>query len=120
MGGPQRLALRVGPARAKEFVMTGDRYDATTLHAWGVVNRVLPADGFDAAARAFARQLADGPTVAHAMTKRLIDLACAEGEPAAAAITPALTGALFETEDVRNAVASFLRDGPGKATHLGR
>lgn len=120
MGGPQRLALRVGPARAKEFVMTGDRYDAATLQAWGVVNRVLPAQGFDAAAREFARRLAHGPTRAHAVTKRLVDLACSAGEPAASAVTPALAGELFETEDNRNAVASFLRDGPGKATHSGR
>jgi len=120
MGGPQRLALRVGPARAKEFVMTGDRYDAATLADWGVVNRVLPTDGFDAAARAFAGRLAEGPTRAHAMTKHLIDLACSAGEPAATAATPALAGALFETEDAGNAIASFLRDGPGKATHLGR
>jgi enoyl-CoA hydratase/carnithine racemase len=120
MGGPQRLALRVGPARAKEFVMTGDRYDAAVLHDWGVVNRVLPQDGFDAAARAFARMLAEGPTVAHAMTKRLVDTACSAGEPAAGAITPELAGALFETVDARNAIASFLRDGPGRAVHVGR
>ncbi len=120
MGGPQRLALRVGPARAKEFVMTGDRYDAASLHTWGVVNRVLPVEGFDAAARGFALRLAHGPTKAHAVTKRLIDTACSAGEPAATAITPALAGELFETEDNRNAVASFLADGPGKATHVGR
>ncbi|HUR75521.1 MAG TPA: enoyl-CoA hydratase/isomerase family protein [Sporichthya sp.] len=120
MGGPQRLALRVGPARAKEFVMTGDRYDAATLREWGVVNRVLPPEGFDAAARAFALGLASGPTRAHAVTKRLVDTACSAGEPAATALTPGLAGELFETEDNRNAVASFLREGPGKAAHVGR
>jgi enoyl-CoA hydratase/carnithine racemase len=120
MGGPQRLALRVGPARAKEFVMTGDRYDAATMATWGVVNRVLPVEGFDAAAREFALRLANGPTRAHAVTKQLIDIACSAGEPAATALTPALAGELFETEDNSNAVASFLRDGPGKSTHVGR
>lgn len=119
MGGPQRLALRVGPARAKEFVMTGDRYDAATMASWGVVNRVLPAEGFDAAAREFALRLASGPTRAHAVTKQLIDIACSAGEPAATARTPALAGDLFATEDCRNAVASFLRHGPGKAVHSG-
>lgn len=120
MGGPQRLALRAGPARAKELVMTGARYRAGTLQQWGVVNRVLPADGFDTAARAFALELASGPTRAHAVTKQLVDVACSSGEPAATAITPGLAGALFETEDCRNAIASFLRDGPGKATFDGR
>ena len=35
MGGTQRLAARAGAARAREFVMTGDRYDAATLHSLG-------------------------------------------------------------------------------------
>ena len=61
MGGPQRLAERAGPARARELVMTGELYDAATLERWNVVNRVLPDAEFDAAARAFARRLADGP-----------------------------------------------------------
>lgn len=119
MGGTQRLALRVGPMRAKEFVMTGDLYDAETMHGWGVVTRVLPSDGFESAARDFAEALAHGPTRAHAVTKQIVDTACSHGEPAAAALTPGLIGGLFETTDFRNGVASFLRDGPGKSTHHG-
>ena len=34
-------------------------------------------------------------------------------------MTPQISGALFATEDLQNAVASFLRDGPGKATYAG-
>jgi enoyl-CoA hydratase/carnithine racemase len=120
MGGPQRLALRVGPARAKELVMTGARYSAATLQQWGVVNRVHARDGFDAAALEFAQDLAGGPTIAHGVTKRLVDIACSSGEPAASQATPALAGGLFETADCRDAIASFLRDGPGKATFSGR
>jgi enoyl-CoA hydratase len=33
--------------------------------------------------------------------------------------TPELTSHLFETDDCRNAVQSFLREGPGKATFTG-
>src|SRR5215210_189428 len=72
MGGTQRLAERAGPARAREFVMTGERFDAATLERWNVVNRVLPDAGFDDAARALAMGLAEGPTLAHAATKRLV------------------------------------------------
>ena len=54
--GPQRLAERAGPARAKELVYTGERYSAATLERWNVVNRVLPDDGFAAAARDYARR----------------------------------------------------------------
>ena len=44
MGGTQRIAERAGAARAREFVMTGGLFTAETLHDWGVVNRVLPAE----------------------------------------------------------------------------
>src|ERR671917_920812 len=97
MGGPQRLAERAGSARAKELVFTGERYPAAVLERWDVVNRVLPDEGFAEAARAYARQVAAGPTVAHAATKQLVT-----------------------TADLRGAVGSFLADGPGKATYAGR
>ena len=120
MGGPQRLAERAGPARAKELVYTGERYPAAVLAQWDVVNRVLPDEGFAEAAREFARRLAAGPTVAHAATKRLVTAAVRDGVRAADEVTPPLSGALFGTDDLRGAVASFLADGPGKATYTGR
>ena len=119
MGGPQRLASRAGPARARELVYTGALFDAATLERWNVVNRVLPDDGFADAAREFALGLANGPTLAHGATKAIIAAAVTDGVRAADDATPALSGALFASDDLRNAVASFLRDGPGKATYTG-
>jgi enoyl-CoA hydratase len=120
MGGPQRLAERAGPARAKELVYTGELFDAATLERWNVVNRVLPADGFDEAARAFARTIAEGPTRAHAATKALVRAQKEGGARAADAIVAEVSGPLFDTEDLQNAVRSFLTEGPGKATYQGR
>jgi enoyl-CoA hydratase/carnithine racemase len=120
MGGTQRLAERAGPARARELVMTGELYDAATLERWNVVNRVLPDDGFDEAARAFAGRLAGGPTRAHSATKAIVAAAVAGGARAADARVPDLAGALFDTEDLQRAVRSFLTDGPGHATYEGR
>jgi enoyl-CoA hydratase len=121
MGGTQRLAERAGPARARELVMTGELYDAATLERWNVVNRVLPDAGFDEAARAFARRLAEGPTRAHAATKAIVR-AGLEGGGARAADqrVPELAGDLFATEDLKNAVRSFLERGPGHASYEGR
>jgi enoyl-CoA hydratase/carnithine racemase len=120
MGGTQRLAERAGPARARELVMTGDLFDAATLERWNVVNRVLPDEGFDDAARDFARRLAEGPTRAHAATKRLVRAQVEASARAADALVPEVAGALFATDDLRNAVRSFLEHGPGKATYEGR
>ncbi len=72
MGGTQRLAERAGTGRAREFVMAGRPFGASELERWNVVNRVLPDDGFDAAARGYARELAEGPTLAHAATKQVL------------------------------------------------
>ncbi|WP_028477257.1 enoyl-CoA hydratase/isomerase family protein [Nocardia sp. CNY236] len=118
MGGPQRLAERAGSGRARELVMTGDLYDAATMAAWGVVNAVH--DDVDAAATAMVRKFADGPTVAHAATKKIIEAWRSGGVAHADSITPEASGALFDTEDLRGAVRSFLDVGPGKASYAGR
>lgn len=120
MGGTQRLAARAGVGRAKELVMTGDLYSSTTLERWNVVNRVLPDDGFALAAEQFALTLATGPTQAHAATKQVLAHFEAGGIPQADANVTTIASALFDTEDLPNAVHSFLTDGPGKATFTGR
>jgi enoyl-CoA hydratase len=120
MGGPQRLTERAGLARAKELVYTGKLFDTATLERWNVVNRVWGDDGFADAAHAFALRLASGPTQAHAATKQIVRTQVEQGTRAADAIVPLVSGRLFATEDLRNAVASFLRDGPGRATYEGR
>jgi enoyl-CoA hydratase len=70
-------------------------------------------------ARAFAADLAAGPTIAHAATKAVVRAQADYGTRGAAERTAELTSHLFETEDCRNAVQSFLREGPGNATFTG-
>jgi enoyl-CoA hydratase/carnithine racemase len=119
-GGTQRMAERAGPARAAEFVMSGGLYDAATMERWNVINRVLPDDQLLEKGMGFARRLADGPTVAHAATKRIIRAYRAGGVNEADRVTPEQFAELFASEDLRSAVKSFLTDGPGKATFKGR
>jgi enoyl-CoA hydratase len=119
-GGTQRMAERAGPGRAREFVYTGGLFDAATLERWNVVNRVLPDDELAGKGMRFAQRLADGPTIAHGATKEIVRGYLEGGVDRADEITPSVAGALFETEDLQGAVASFLKDGPGKATFEGR
>jgi enoyl-CoA hydratase len=119
-GGTQRIAERAGPARARELVMSGGLYDAATLERWNVVNRVLPDGELLEKAVRFAHRLAEGPTKAHAATKAVVSAVRDGGVAEADRRTPEITGPLFETEDLRNAVKSFLTEGPGKATFQGR
>ncbi len=120
MGGTQRLAERAGSGRARQFVMSGRPYDAETLERWNVVNLVLPDDDFDAAVRELAAELAAGPTRAHAATKQVIRDYLEGGVELANDRVAQVAGALFDTEDLRGAVTSFLEHGPGKATFQGR
>jgi enoyl-CoA hydratase/carnithine racemase len=119
-GGTQRMAERAGPARAREFVMTGGLYDAATLERWHVVNRVVGDDELLEKGMRFAHRLASGPTKAHAATKNIVRAFSRGGVEEADRETAEAAGDLFETEDLRNAVRSFLDEGPGKATFEGR
>jgi enoyl-CoA hydratase/carnithine racemase len=91
------------------------------MESWNVVNRVFDDEGFDERARAFAAELAAGPTKAHAMTKLVLRRFREGGVPAADEAIRTEAGDLFATEDLRRAVKAFLEHGgPGHATFEGR
>jgi enoyl-CoA hydratase/carnithine racemase len=120
MGGTQRVAERAGPARARELVMSGGLYDAARMERWNVINRVLPDEELAEKSLKFAHRLAAGPTRANAATKRMVRAYLEEGVRGADARIGELAAELFATEDLQNAVDSFLEHGPGKATFEGR
>ncbi len=120
MGGTQRFASRAGVARAKEFVFTGDLYDAATLDRWNVVNRVIEDDDFDAAVLQFAEHLAVGPTKAFGAAKQILRHLENDSLEASLEHTTAIAAELFDTDDLQHGMASFLENGPGKATFTGR
>jgi enoyl-CoA hydratase/carnithine racemase len=119
-GGTQRMAERAGPARAREFVMSGGLYDAATLERWNVISRVVPDDELLEKGMRFAHRLGSGPTRAHAATKRIVRAYLEGGVDGADSLTPGVFAELFATEDLQGAVRSFLAEGPGKATFEGR
>ena len=120
MGGPQRLAERAGTGRAKQLVMTGGLFDAATLEHWNVVNLVVPDEELETRAARLATRLANGPTRAHAMTKRILRGYVEGGVPAADRITRRDAAGLFGSEDLQNAVETFLTEGPGNAEFEGK
>ncbi|MCJ0763367.1 enoyl-CoA hydratase-related protein [Variovorax terrae] len=68
-GGAAIWPLLVGPARAKEYLMTGDSLTATEAERIGLVNKVLPASEVLPAAQALAKRLAQGSRPAVRSTK---------------------------------------------------
>jgi 2-(1,2-epoxy-1,2-dihydrophenyl)acetyl-CoA isomerase len=70
-GGSSLLVpARVGFARAAEMALLGERVPAPQALEWGLINRVLPDDRFEAEVDALAERLATGPTASYAGSKR--------------------------------------------------
>jgi enoyl-CoA hydratase/carnithine racemase len=72
-GMTTRLATVVGPARAKQMILTGLPIDAARAAAWGLVSEVVPAGDLDAATDELAARIAAQAPVAVQVAKQLID-----------------------------------------------
>src|SRR5437016_1821160 len=73
MGAGYLLPRVVGTGRAFELLLLGDTIDVSTAERYGLVNRVVPHAELLSKAHEWARRLADGPTLAISMTKRMIN-----------------------------------------------
>src|SRR5271166_1003438 len=70
MGACNMLPRIIGAGRAAELLYTGRAIDGNEAAQWGFYNKVCEPDAVVAEAQAMAKSLADGPTFAHAMTKK--------------------------------------------------
>jgi enoyl-CoA hydratase/carnithine racemase len=120
MGAMQRVAQRAGVSRAKEMAMLGRRYDARTLERWNVINRVVPDEVLLDATNVLAQELANGPTVAHASTKRVLAVAINSGVRAADEAMAELQQELWSSADLREGLRSLTVNGPGAARFEGK
>lgn len=73
VGGTTRLTRLAGPARAKELIFTGRRFDAAAAERWGIVNYVVPPDLLAEKAMALVAEIAEAAPLAVGMAKRVID-----------------------------------------------
>jgi 2-(1,2-epoxy-1,2-dihydrophenyl)acetyl-CoA isomerase len=72
-GGAYLLSRLIGLAKAKELVFFGDDLSADEALRIGLINKVVPADALQTAAREWAERAANGPTFAIGMSKRLLN-----------------------------------------------
>ncbi|MDQ3944048.1 MAG: enoyl-CoA hydratase-related protein [Actinomycetota bacterium] len=77
------LPRLVGLGKALEMAYLADPVDATTAERLGLVNRVVPADNLAEEAAGVTRRLAEGPTLAYALTKRAMRRAATSTFPEA-------------------------------------
>jgi enoyl-CoA hydratase/carnithine racemase len=111
-GGTQRLPRLVGPARAKDLILTGRILEADEALRIGLVDRVVPAGEARAAADELAGELAGRGPLAVRAAKRLIDRALEGDLEAGLAAELEASVRIFETDDSVEGPRAFLEKRP--------
>jgi enoyl-CoA hydratase len=107
-GGTQRLARRVGVAKAKELCFTGDTIDAAEALRIGLADKVVPAEALLETVKALAQRIAKNGPLAVAECKRLIHQGQSTTLDHALALEQRAFGMLFSTADQREGMGAFL------------
>lgn len=115
-GGTVIWPLAVGPALAKEHLLTGDPVDAATAARIGLVNHVLPADELHDAALTMARRLAAGAPLAVRYTKQAVNKWVKQALNVSFDVATALEITTFHSEDHREALAALREKRPPRFT----
>ncbi|MFV1990502.1 MAG: enoyl-CoA hydratase/isomerase family protein [Acidimicrobiales bacterium] len=119
-GGTQRLGRLVGPSRAKDIVMSGRMIAPDEALSMGMVNRVVAEADVQDAALSLAQRYAAGPRRAQALAKQVIDAGLGQSLTEALQRERDAFKEVFDTEDARIGIDSFLEHGPGKANFVGK
>lgn len=106
-GGAAIWPLLLGPARAKQYLLTGDAVKAAEAERIGLVNQVVPAAELEATALAFAQRLAAGAPLAVQFTKQSVNKLVKDALNTAFDTSMALEMLTFRSEDHREALAAI-------------
>jgi len=98
------LPRLIGQGRASELLYTGRSMSAEEGLAWGFFNRVGDALGIS---MEVAKDLAAGPTLAHALTKKMLHQEWDAGIDEAIEMEAQAQAALMETRDFKRAYEAF-------------
>jgi enoyl-CoA hydratase len=116
-GLSQKLSRAIGISRAKELSLTGNLLDARTAEAWGLVNRVVPADDLLPTCRKLAEDMLSVDPVMLKSYLKLIDdgFAASFGEGLRLEQERARANAAVSAEDVERRRLAVLERGRGQA-----
>lgn len=106
-GGAWILARAIGGGRAAELLLTGATIDAQTALAWGLVNRVVPRDQLMSESKKLAQTIAEAPSYALRMTKRLLREATGASFEAILEMSAAMQARAHLAPEHRAAVEAF-------------
>lgn len=107
-GATQRLLEAVGKSRALEMLWTGKRLSAAQALAWGLVNRVVPADRVVEEALRLAREVAAMPPASAREIKASVHAGLELGLAEGLRQERRRFYSLFGTPDQKEGMAAFL------------
>ena len=107
-GGTQRLMRRVGIAKAKELIFTGDMIRADEALRIGLCDRVVADDTLMDTVAETAGKIAKNGPLAIAEAKKIMNLGQSMSLDAALALESRSFGSLFVTDDQREGMSAFL------------
>jgi enoyl-CoA hydratase/carnithine racemase len=107
MGACAILPRIVGQGRASELLYTGRALGAEEGLAWGFFNRLVAPEALLPEAAALARTIAEGPSFAHAMTKRMLAMEWAMSVEQAIEAEAVAQALCMTTQDFRRAYEAF-------------
>ncbi|MGW9328742.1 enoyl-CoA hydratase family protein [Bosea sp. NPDC055594] len=107
MGACAMLPRIIGQGRAAELLYTGRVLRGDEAERWGFLNRLLARENVLAEAQALAAELADGPTFANAMTKRMLEMEWAMSVESAIEAEAVAQALCMQTEDFARAYHAF-------------
>ncbi|WP_254830565.1 enoyl-CoA hydratase/isomerase family protein [Haloglomus salinum] len=109
-GGAYLLPRIVGEAKAKELIMTGKHVSGEALVEWGLARECVPDGDLQETAVEFAAELAEGPPVAIAHSKELVNEAFDVDLETAHEHATRAQRICSQTEDHEEAVQAFAED----------
>jgi enoyl-CoA hydratase/carnithine racemase len=115
-GGPVRLAMLVGRARALEIICTGRELDAAELARLGLVLAVHPADRLLPEAQRLGAQIAASGPLATRAAKRIVNTRLFGGFGEARALSDALRHAVEYSADIDEGAAAHREGRPPRFT----
>lgn len=102
------LPRLVGPAKAKELVFTARKVDAKEAERIGLINKAVPAEKLDNEVDTLTKQLAEGPTVAFGIAKKIMNKGLSMDLSSVLECEASGQALVGTTEDAREGVIAFL------------
>ena len=106
-GGTAIWPLLIGPAKAKQYLLTGDPVDAAAAERLGLVNEVVPAAELLERARWWAERLAAGAPLAVRATKAAVNAQVKRALIESFDLATALELSTFQSDDHAEALAAL-------------